>query len=76
MTPPNDEQQRTSARIDELESRLAQQDQALLTLSDEVYQQQRQITQLETQLRQLVDRVRTLSAPEAPQPADEVPPHY
>ncbi len=76
MPQPNDEQQRTSARIDELESRLAQQDQALLTLSDEVYRQQRQITQLETQLRQLVDRVRTLSAPETPQPADEIPPHY
>jgi len=64
MAPPNDEQQRTSARIDELESRLALQD------------QQRQIAQLETQLRQLGDRVRTLNAPEAPQPADEIPPHY
>ena len=76
MAPPNDEQQRTSARIDELESRLALQDQALLTLSDELYRQQRQIAQLETQLRQLGDRVRTLNAPEAPQPADEIPPHY
>ncbi|HVY67202.1 MAG TPA: SlyX family protein [Gammaproteobacteria bacterium] len=76
MTQPNDELQRATARIDELESRLAQQDQALLTLSDEMYRQQRQIAQLETRLRQLVDRVLTLTAPEPPQPTDEVPPHY
>jgi SlyX protein len=78
MAPPdNDEQKRAAARIDELETRLAQQDQTLLELSDELYRQQRQIARLETELRQLVDRVKTVSAPEpASSAADEVPPHY
>ncbi len=78
MAPPNnDEQKRAAARIDELESRLAQQDQALLELSDELYRQQRHIARLETELRQIVDRMKTVSAPEpGSSPADEVPPHY
>jgi SlyX protein len=78
MAPPNnDEQERTATRIDELETRLAQQDQALLELSDELYRQQRHIARLETELRQLGDRMKTVSAPEpASNPADEVPPHY
>ena len=78
MAPPNnDEQRRTTARIDELETRLAQQDQTLLELSDELYRQQRQIARLETELRQLVDRMKTVSVPErASSPGDEVPPHY
>lgn len=78
MPPPTeDERPRLLARIDELESRLAQQDQATLELSDELYRQQRQIGRLETELRQLVERVRTLSEAEpTPDPADEVPPHY
>ena len=78
MPPPNDdEQKRVAARIDELETRLAQQDQTLLELSDELYRQQRQIARLETELRQLVDRMKTVSTPEpASAPTDEVPPHY
>ncbi len=78
MVPPNnDEQERATARIDELETRLAQQDQTLLELGDEIYRQQRQISRLETELRQLVDRMTTASAPDpASGPADEVPPHY
>jgi len=79
MTSPSnkDEHQRAAARIDELESRLAQQDQALLDLGDELYRQQRQIAQLETQLRHLVDRMQTVSTPEGvAAPTDEVPPHY
>ena len=78
MAPPNnDEQKRTTARIDELETRLAQQDQSLLELSDELYRQQRHIARLETELRQLVDRMKTVSTPEpASSAADEVPPHY
>ncbi len=75
--PINDEQKRAAARIDELETRLAQQDQALLELSDEIYRQQRQIARLETELRQLVDRMQSVSTPEpASGPADDVPPHY
>lgn len=79
MAPPNDEQSnRAAARIDELETRLAQQDQAILELSDELYRQQRQVARLEAELRQLVERMKTNSTPEpGPGPADdEVPPHY
>ena len=76
-SPNDDEHRRAAARIDELETRLAQQDQAVLELSDELYRQQRQIARLETELRQLVDRVRTIRTPEpGPDPADEAPPHY
>ena len=78
MAPQNnDEPKHGVARIDELETRLAQQDQALLELSDELYRQQRQIARLETELRQLVDRMTTAAAAEpAASPADEIPPHY
>ena len=65
------------ARIDELESRLAQQDHALLEISDEVYQQQQQIAQLEIQVRHLVERLKSIAPAEsASNPADERPPHY
>lgn len=67
----------TDARIDELEARLALQDQSLLELSDEVYRQQRRIAELERQLTALTDRMTALAerAP-APAEADERPPHY
>lgn len=67
----------TQARIDELEARLAMQDQSIVELSDELYRQQRRVGELEDKLRILVQRLETLSAPaEAGNPADEVPPHY
>jgi SlyX protein len=67
----------TQARIDELETRLALQDQSILELSDEMYRQQRRMGELEDQLRMLTQRLETLAAPaEARDPADEVPPHY
>jgi SlyX protein len=67
----------TDARIDELESRLALQDQSLLELSDEVYRQQRRIAELERKLETLTERMTAL-AERAPEPAaaDERPPHY
>jgi uncharacterized coiled-coil protein SlyX len=67
----------TDVRIDELEARLALQDQSLLELSDEVYLQQRRIAELERQLKLLTDRMTTLAerAPAATE-ADERPPHY
>ena len=43
----------TQARIDELEARLALQDQSVLELSDEVYRQQRRVSELEDRLRTL-----------------------
>jgi len=78
MAPPNnDEQKRAASRIDELETRLAQQDQTLLELGDELYRQQRQIARLEAELRLLVDRMKTISSPDpASGAADDVPPHY
>ena len=78
MAPPNnDEQKRAAARIDELETRLAQQDQTLLELSDELYRQQQHIARLETELRQLIDRMKAVTTPEpTSSAADEVPPHY
>lgn len=67
----------TQARIDELETRLALQDQSILELSDEMYRQQRRMGELEDQLRMLTQRLETLAAPaEARDSADEVPPHY
>jgi uncharacterized coiled-coil protein SlyX len=77
MTGDDIERARTEARIDELEARLAQQDQSLLDLGREIYRQQREIAQLAAQLRVLGERVNTLTPPEtAPHPADEIPPHY
>lgn len=78
MTPPNkDERTRAAARVDELEARLAEQDQSILELSGELYRQQRQIAQLETELRLLADRMRALSTSgPAPDSDDEAPPHY
>ena len=67
----------TEARIDELEARLAQQDHAFLELSDEVYRQQRQIANLELQLRRMSERLNEIAIARPPtDPADEVPPHY
>jgi uncharacterized coiled-coil protein SlyX len=65
------------ARINELEARLAQQDQSILELSDEVYQQQQQIVQLEVKVRHLANRLASITPSDsATSPADEVPPHY
>jgi len=65
------------ARIDELEARLAQQDQSLLELSDELYRQQQQIAKLELELRHLAERLKMIAVPEpANEPQDETPPHY
>ena len=68
----------TESRIDELESRLAQQDHSILELSDEVYQQQKQIAQLEVMVRHLAERLQQVEPDDSPgnKPADEIPPHY
>lgn len=68
----------TTERIDELEARLAMQDQSILELSDEIYRQQRRIGELEQLLRAVAQRLEALASPGAAagDPADEVPPHY
>jgi len=64
-------------RIDELESRLALQDQSILELGDEIYRQQRQIAQLDKMVRDLTERLRAASSLEpANDPEHEIPPHY
>ncbi len=64
-------------RLIELETRIAHQDQAILELSEEVYQQQKQIGALEERCRRLLERIEqvTMSGREA-DPSDQVPPHY
>ena len=74
MTPGNTA---NDARIDELEERLAHQDQTVHELGNEVYRQQRQITQLEAFVRQLAARLASAeTGPAIDRPVDEVPPHY
>jgi SlyX protein len=77
-TPTADEGAADRARIDELEARVAHQDQSLLELGDELYRQQRQIAQLEDRLRELVERFKSMAAGAEPavRPEDEKPPHY
>jgi uncharacterized coiled-coil protein SlyX len=66
---------RREERIDELEARLTEHDQAILALSDEIYRQQRQIATLETELRLLVERTKV--EPQGPSDeSTEIPPHY
>jgi len=78
MPPDNNEY---AARLDELEVRLAHQDQTLHELGDEVYRQQRQIMQLEAVVRQLAARLESAEGERAGEhpaerPIDEIPPHY
>ncbi len=78
MKRPDSPHLTDTARIDELESRLAQQDHSILELSDEIYRQQREIAQLELKLREIGNRVKTLAdtTGSAQGAQDERPPHY
>jgi len=74
MEPPGINRE---ARIGELEARLAQQDHSILELSDEVYQQQKQIARLEIEIRHLAERLQRIEPEESPgNSTDETPPHY
>jgi SlyX protein len=65
------------ARIVELESRLAYQDQLLQVLNDVVARQDRRIEQLDQVCRQLAERVRSAGdAVFVGTPADNLPPHF
>jgi SlyX protein len=67
----------TDMRITELESRIAHQDLSSHELSDEVFKQQRHLTELESKYQQLTERLQSVaSAGPAANPSDEVPPHY
>ena len=75
--PDGNQQTGNEKRIDEVEARLAQQDQSILELSDEVYRQQQQIARLELELHHLALRLKGMAsaAPDG-EPQDETPPHY
>ena len=67
----------TEERLINLEAKIAHQDQALLELSEEVYQQQKRLAELETTCEYLLGRVRAQPAAAGPEDSgDEQPPHY
>ena len=67
----------TEDRFIDLETRLAYQDESIRSLSDTVARQQKQLDQLVSLTRQLLERVRTINEPVFKgTPADEIPPHY
>jgi SlyX protein len=64
-------------KIENMELRIAHQEDGLQKMSREMFEQQKQIERLEILCEALVGRVRTLSdAGEVPSEADEKPPHY
>jgi SlyX protein len=67
---------RAEKRIDELEARLAEQDQSMLELSDELYRQQRQIAKLEIEVQRLAERQKVSEPQAAAADSTEIPPHY
>lgn len=68
----------SEARLIELETRLAYQDETLRVLNEVVVRQQLQIDRLEATCRQLLERLKRLPQAEgrANSAAEEVPPHY
>ncbi len=65
-------------RILELETKAAYQEDTVQTLNDIVYQQQKQIDDLQQTCKHLLDRISALSANHGgvEAPVDEKPPHY
>ena len=64
-------------RITNLEAKLAYQEVLLNELSDVLYQQQQQLDLLGSRVSRLLERVQSLeSGSEAPDSADQPPPHY
>ncbi|PAV49335.1 hypothetical protein CK486_00730 [Pseudomonas sp. HAR-UPW-AIA-41] len=63
-------------RLMELETRVAFQDDALLTMSDEIARQQRDIERLQLQLAALARRQEDLAGQVGEPLGDEPPPHY
>ena len=65
----------TDSRLEEIESKLAFQDDALQQLSEALVAQQGRIDRLEASIRSLAEQLRALKdrAPDSPEPP---PPHY
>jgi len=66
----------SQARIEQLETRVAELDHAILEMSDELYRQQRQIATLELTIRDLRARLEQIREQAPGDPRDEKPPHY
>jgi uncharacterized coiled-coil protein SlyX len=66
-----------SEAVEKIELRIAYLERANNELSDVVYEQQREITELRTRVEDLVARIETLQAePLQSTPEQERPPHY
>jgi SlyX protein len=67
-----------AARLIEIETKLAFQEDTIQSLNAVVCQQQKQIEQLQATVELLIDRYRQLSAAAdvGDQPVHEIPPHY
>lgn len=65
-----------SAGGDELEVRIAYQDDAIEQLSQQLYAQSRELARLEERCRQLEERMQRLADGESEAAVDEKPPHY
>lgn len=67
-------------RIEELEARMAFQDDSLQALNDVIARQDRELAALRRELSAAADRLKGLAlameVDNAPSPADEKPPHY
>lgn len=63
-------------RLVELETRLAYQEATLQVLNEVVTRQQKQIDQLDSLCRQLLDRVAAAGGAARGTAVDEIPPHY
>lgn len=64
-------------RIAELEIKFMEQESTLESLSEQVYLQQREITNLTNQLEQMKDRLKSMAqSPVAPMAEETPPPHY
>jgi SlyX protein len=63
-------------RLVELETRLAYQEATLQVLNEVITRQQKQIDQLDSLCRQLLERVGSASGAARGSNVDEIPPHY
>lgn len=65
-------------RLIDIETKLAFQEDTVQALNDVVCRQQKQIDQLEAQVRRLAERLKQLAEAQTPAspPLDEKPPHY
>ncbi|WP_160153513.1 SlyX family protein [Microbulbifer sp. ALW1] len=74
----SEDMQQLSARVDELESRLAFQEDTLSQLNDLIATQDAQIRALVGRLKEVSEKYQDLSyeVQKGGQPADEKPPHY